>query len=69
MKAIKKLKDGKTTGGNEIPAEVWKYGGVWMQNWVWRVCGRISKRKGWIEDWYEKIIVPILKKGEGNRRI
>lgn len=29
-------------GVDGVP-KVWKYGGVEMEDWVWKVCGRIWK--------------------------
>jgi len=58
-------------GRNEIPNEVWKYGGKEIKNWaicrnweVWKVLrGRkIRKGKGLSEEWKKGIIIPILKK-------
>ena len=63
--AIKKLKEGKASGIDEIPNEIWKYGGEEIEEWTWNFCNRIWKGEGWPEKWKEGIVVPILKKGEG----
>lgn len=34
-----------------------------MVEWVWRICGKIWKSEGWPEEWNERVIVPIVKKG------
>ncbi|KAL6418191.1 hypothetical protein ACFW04_012287 [Cataglyphis niger] len=60
-------RDNKTVGADGIPAEVWKYGGENMEEWIWKICNRVWKGEGWIEEWNEGVIVPILKKGEGER--
>ncbi|KAL6417803.1 hypothetical protein ACFW04_012524 [Cataglyphis niger] len=57
----------RTVGADGIPAEVWKYGGENMEEWIWKICNRVWKGEGWIEEWNEGVIVPILKKGEGER--
>lgn len=62
-KVIKEIKVGKAMGVDEIPGEAWKYGGEEVEKWVWRFCNRIWKREGWKEG----LIVPIVKKSEGDR--
>lgn len=46
--------------------KVWKYGGVEMEDWVWKVCGRIWKGEDWPEERRDGVIVPIRKKGQGD---
>lgn len=64
---MKKIKDKKASEGNRIPEEAWKYEGEAIKEWVWKICGRIWKRDGWIEEWNKGIIVLVLKKGEKDR--
>jgi len=66
-KVLKNMKDGKSAGGDGIPAEIWKYGGKRMKEWVFGIYKRIWKGEGWIREWEEGIIVPVLKKGEGKK--
>jgi len=66
-KALGRLKDGKAMGGDGIPGEAWKYGGERIEEYIWELCNRIWKGEEWIEEWTEGIIVPIRKKGEGDR--
>lgn len=49
------MRDGKAMGIDEIPGELWKYGGNEVEEWVWGFCnkiwrggrdGRRSGRKG-----------------------
>ncbi|KAL6416732.1 hypothetical protein ACFW04_013190 [Cataglyphis niger] len=40
---IGRLKDNKAVGTDGIPAEVWKYGGENMEEWIWKICNRIWK--------------------------
>ncbi|KAL6431964.1 hypothetical protein ACFW04_007414 [Cataglyphis niger] len=61
------LRGGGAVGADGIPAEVWKYGGENMEEWIWKICNRVWKGEGWIEEWNEGVIVPILKKGKGER--
>jgi hypothetical protein len=39
--AIKDLKNWKSPGSDEIPAELIKYGGKEMQNLLFRICQKI----------------------------
>ncbi|KAL6417577.1 hypothetical protein ACFW04_012648 [Cataglyphis niger] len=64
---IGRLKDNKAVGADGIPSEVWKYGGKNVEEWIWKICNRLLKGEGWIDKWNEGMIVPILKKEEGER--
>lgn len=66
-KAIKRLKDGKATGLDEVPAEVRKYGGERMKDWLCGFCNRVWRREGWPEVWKKGVIVAIVKKEERER--
>jgi len=61
------LKEEKANEIDEIPGEVWKYGGEKMERWVGEFCNRIWKGESWLEEWKEGIIMPIIKKGEGEK--
>ncbi|KMQ82464.1 axoneme-associated protein [Lasius niger] len=65
--AIRRARDGKAMGRDEIPSEAWKYGGEEVERWIWEVCKRIWRGEGWPEQWKEGGIILILKKGEGGR--
>jgi len=62
-KMIGKLKNRKAMGVDEVPNEVWKYGGEDLVRWVWGLCNRIWRGEGWPEKWKEGVIVPIVKRG------
>lgn len=64
-KALKKLKEGKIVGLNEIPGEVWKWGGREVEEWACGFCNKVWNGEEWPEVWRERVIVPIVKKGEG----
>lgn len=64
-KILGDLKDGKAMGMDELPNEVWKYGGKEMERWAWEVCKSVWKGEGWPVEWKEGVIIPILKKGKG----
>lgn len=42
-------------------------GGEELEDWIKGFCNRIWKGEGWPEEWKEGVIVPIVKKGEGER--
>jgi len=65
--AIGRLKDGKALGIDGIPNEVWRYGGEELKNWAWEICRRVWRGEGWPDQWKEGGIVPIIKKGDGER--
>jgi len=66
-RVLGKLKDGKAMGVDGIPNEAWKYGGEEIEVWIWRFCNRVWRGEGWPEEWKEGVVVPILKKGKGDK--
>jgi len=52
-RAIRKLKEGKAAGGDGILNEIWKYGGKEIREWLWKICNKVWKGKGWPEEWRE----------------
>lgn len=66
-KAIRKIKEGKAMGKDGVPGEAWKYGGVEVEKWIWEVCKRVWRGEGWPKQWIEGEIIPIVKKGEGEK--
>lgn len=36
-----------------------------VKNWMWDFCNKVWRGEGWPEKWKKGIIVPIIKKGEG----
>lgn len=64
---IKSLKDGKAMGVDGIPNEVWRYGGEEIKKLVWGFCNKVWKGEGWPEEWKEGVVVPIVKKGKGEK--
>lgn len=61
------LKDGKAMGTDEILGEAWRYEGEEVEKWVWRINNDVWKGRGWPERWKEGLVVPIVKKGEGEK--
>lgn len=67
---MKNLREAKAVGEDGIPNEVWKewkYGGEEIEEWMWRMCNKVWREEGWAEDWKLEIVVPVLKKGKGDR--
>lgn len=63
-KAIKSLKNWKSPGSYDAPAELIKYGGKEMQYLLFRIYQKIWKDKRMPKSWKEAIIIPIHKKGD-----
>lgn len=38
-----------------------------MERRLWELCNRVRKEEEWPRYWNEAVIVPIRKKGEGQR--
>ena len=66
-RVVMKLKDGKAGGGDGIQNEVWKYGGEEVMECLWVICSRVWRGEGWPEGWKEGVVVPVLKKGAGEK--
>ena len=72
VRAINGLKDGKSPGGDEIPAEVWKYGGVNLSNRLHRWIIKLWEEGHVPQAWENANIITIYKMGDrtecGNHR-
>ena len=66
MEAIRKLKLGKAPGSVGITAEMLKYGGEIVVDWMVWICNLAWEQSKVPEDWRKAIIVPLYK-GKGNR--
>jgi len=64
---VSRLKEGKAMGLDGIPGEAWRYGGEEVEKWIWEYCNEVWRGEGWPEGWKEGMVVPIIKKGEGER--
>ena len=62
---MRRMKDGKATGEDGIPSEVWKYGGEELVGSLWKICNKAWKGEEWPREWREGVVIPIIKKGEG----
>lgn len=61
--AIKRLKLKKAAGIDELPMEVWKFGGSSVIKGIKEVINKVWKNKKMSEDWNVSVVVPIYKKG------
>ena len=64
MSTIRTTQDGKAPGGDGIPAEVWKFGGVQLTNCLHKLIQEIWDAQKIPQDWKDASIVPLFKKGE-----
>jgi exonuclease III len=62
--AVNKLKLGKATGGDGIPAEALKFGGLSAIEWVKQLCESARVSKNIPSHWKKGTITPIFKKGD-----
>ena len=63
-KAVKKLKNNKAPGVDQIPSELIKYGGPALITEIHKLVCAIWNQQVIPEEWQEAIIVPIFKKGD-----
>ena len=72
VRTIKGLNDRKSSGGDRIPAEIWKYGGTNMSNKLHRMITKIRVEGHVRQAWKDASIVTVCKKGDrtecGNNR-
>ena len=61
--AMDQMKNAKSPGIDEIPAELWKATGKEGVDIMWRLCCRIWKEQEWPKDWCRAVFVPLPKKG------
>ncbi len=66
LEAIRKLKVEKAPGSDGITAEMLKYGGEIVVDWMMWICSLAWEQNEVPEDWRKAIIVPLYK-GKGNR--
>ena len=59
------MKNGKATGPDEIPAEVWKCLGNSGIDLLWDLMGKIYEQEKIADEWRDSTIVPIYKEKGG----
>ena len=63
-RAIRRLKNGKAAGCDEINAEMLKAGGGVLVKWIHRVICLIWREEVIPNDWHKAVVVPFFKKGD-----
>lgn len=63
LTAIKKLKDHKAPGEDNIPAELIKNGGPLLWNRIHQISARVWEDENLPDDWLMGLLIPIHKKG------
>lgn len=38
-----------------------------MEDWLWEICNRMWKGEGWVENWREGVVMPVVEKVVGKR--
>lgn len=66
-KALKSMKRGKSSGADELNADMIKASGVNGMHWLYRVLSAIWKDNSVPEHWSKGVIVPLFKKGNRKR--
>ena len=64
IRAIKRLKNNKSPGKDNIPSEIWKYGGEMIQEKLHDLIITIWNKEITPDQWGERIFVPLHKKGD-----
>lgn len=64
MSAIHKLKNGKSPGCDDVPAELIKATGATGAKLMLKICNSIWKTRQWPTDWVKSIFIPLPKKGD-----
>ncbi|KAG7497869.1 hypothetical protein JOB18_045303 [Solea senegalensis] len=59
--ALKRMKNGKAVGPDDIPVEVWKCLGEEAVEFLVRLFNRILESEGMPEEWRRSVMVPIFK--------
>ena len=62
--AIKKLKNNKSCGTDDIPAELIKAGGPRVIEEVWIICKEIWETGKWPKEWCKSVLIALPKKGD-----
>ena len=62
-KAIRQLKDKKSPGFDEIPAELIKCGGEKSIDAIHRLCNMVWHQEVWPSSWTKSVLITIPKKG------
>ena len=64
QEALRKMKNGKAPGVDEVTTEMIKAAGPVGLHWMYRLFRMIWKGKEVPEDWRKGLIIPVFKKGD-----
>ena len=62
--ALERMKNGKATGPDEIPAEAWKSLGEFGIDMLWDLMKKIRKKEKMPQKWRKSFLIPIFKEKE-----
>ena len=60
--ALQQMRNGRSPGADDIPAEFWKASGEGAEL-LWQLCTKIWWEEKWPKDWLRVVFVPLPKKG------
>ena len=63
--AIARMKRNKATGEDDMDIEAVKHGGEGVRKEIWKICNKVWRGEGWPEGWRTRLVIPLIKKGEG----
>ena len=63
---VRKLKNGKAAGKDQVTGEMIKGGGHRVLDWIWKLCNMVFESTVVPEDWRSPMVVPLYK-GIGER--
>ena len=58
---VRKLKNGKLAGIDEISGEMIKHGGERVIDWIWKLCSKAFVACIVSKDWRRAVIVPYIR--------
>ena len=61
--AVRNLKEGKSPGIDNVPAELLKHGGETVVSIFTKLCQKIWETKQWPKEWTQSLVIPLPKKG------
>ena len=66
---MKALKNRKSVGIDDIPAELITAGGEHMANALTTICNKIWMTKKWLTPWKQSLVITIPKKGDFQQQV
>ena len=69
MWALRSMTTNKTSGSDEIPAELFQIIKDDSVKVLHSICQQTWKTQQWLQDWKRSVIIPIPKKGNAKRKV